>query len=177
MLFLIICLITCGCAAPGKKLPSLEHGFTRENVTQLWGNPTQKSTVGRTRDNYSVEVWEYYKKKSLSKKEETYILIFVDGELYSWAVNNPAFAFKELAKLGVLRFDPLTFEAQQNQLRLQSITEQAQQTRKTMEIIRTYQDINNTRLQLLDQQQRRILHQQLLFPPPKFQQPIKPQRR
>ncbi len=173
----IVLLICPGCATLTKKSSQLTHGLTQAEIIKLWGNPDEKIKAGMTEKNYPVEIWAYNKNGiPLFKKEETCVLIFVDEELYSWAVNKPEFVFEELAKLGVIKPDAaeLGFTQYQNSL-LKSATE-AEQTRKTMEVIQTYKFFKETQTQIQNMNQMRMLQQQQFQPPASVKpaQPIQP---
>ena len=131
---LFILLLLCGCATLKKKSSQFSHGLSQAKVIELWGNPTEKVKAGFSKNNYTVEVWTYHKKKSiLFAKEEYCVLIFVDSELYSWAINDPDFIFKELVSLGALKPEKNKFGDSQSQKTLQDAATQAEQTRKMME--------------------------------------------
>lgn len=169
-ILIIFTLINCGCATLSKKKQNLTPGLTQQEIVQLWGEPKEKIKSGYTPKHQLVEVWEYLEKRFLwFKKEKDYILIFIDAKLYSFALNDPSFAFKTLCELGVLKLDALGMDELQYQQMLRNLAEQAEKTRKTIEIIRTYQNFNTTQLQLQNQrtqQQIRLLQQQQLLPQP-----------
>ena len=134
--------------------------------------------VGKTpRNNYPVEVWAYYGKSKGKKPEEEYLLIFVDGELYKWAKDDPKFVMTELAQLGVISREAQQFGTAEYQRRLREAAEKAEQTRRAMDIIRTFQNYENTRLSIESYNQMRILQQQnlrpILPPPPPPERPVK----
>ena len=156
----IITLAIYGCSTLPKKKVALTHGMSQEEVIAAWANPGKKVSVGATSEGYPVEVWEYDKATlSWLKKTDYFILIFVDGELYSWADNDPSFAVSELTELGVLKQEYIDFGLQDYQRRLRESAEQAEQTRKTMETLRSYQNYKNTQMQIQNQQRMRIFQQ------------------
>ena len=169
-------LLSLGCAAGRYKSASLVSQIGQNELIKLWGDPIQKVNIGYTPDNKLVEIWEYYEKGFLFfKKDSDYILIFLEGKLYSWAVNDPTFVFRQLTELGVLKPDAGGYDQQYLQM-LRTTAEQAEQTRKTLEIIRTYQNFNTTRQQLIEQQnqqQRFFLQQRQLNIPAPPKQPEK----
>ncbi|MFH2138946.1 MAG: hypothetical protein ABII88_10645 [Candidatus Omnitrophota bacterium] len=174
-ILILIAFTSAGCATAQKKKPALENGFTMEQVVQLWGEPSTKAPVGMTRDKYPVEVWDYKEKGSLFKKDKIISLIFVDGELYSWAEDNPGAIMDELQKLGVISTEYTDFDMQHYQQWLRSITEEAIRTKQTLDTVNTYQNSQRIQMQIQHQQQMRILQQQQLripLPPPRPIQPV-----
>ncbi|MCP4650728.1 MAG: hypothetical protein GY853_11710 [PVC group bacterium] len=164
VLILILIMFTVyGCSGACKKKPELENGLTAEEVIQSWGEPTQKIALGVTRNNFPVQVWEYRQKRC---KKKIYSLIFVDEELYSWAVDDHAAIMNTLHKLGVVKEEKTDFGIQQYHQWLNSIAEEAQKTKRTMDTINSYQNYQNTQMQIQHQQQMRILRQQQIPPPP-----------
>jgi len=176
---IILVLLCSGCGTLKKKTAQLEHGMPTAKIVELWGQPTEKIKAGTTPKNYPVEVWGYYRKGIPPfGKDEDLILIFVDGELYSWAVNDPEFIFKELSELEVFKTDPSEFGLMQYQKSLRESTNQAIQTQKTMDVIRSYQLHRNTQINIQTMQQMRILQQQQLHKPPQpVQPPVRPIKR
>lgn len=178
---IIIMLFLCsGCATLHKKTAQLECGLTMDKVIALWGQPKDTIKVGLTPNNYSVEVWEYSRKGVPAvKKDEDAVLIFVDGELYQWAINDPEFVFKTLVELGVLQpeeSEPGLIEYQRS---LQKSAEEAVQTQRTLEIIRAYEQFKNTQMQIQTMQQLQTIRQQQIIPPPQppVQPPVRQQQR
>ncbi len=136
--------------------------------------------VALTPNNYAVEVWEYYRKGVPAfRKEEDAILIFVDGELYQWAINDPEFVFKTLVELGVLppeESEPAFLEYQRS---LQKSAEEAVRAQKTLETLRAYEQYKNTQMQLQTMQQLQTIRQQQIVPPPPLppvQPPVRQQK-
>ncbi len=154
--------------------------MTKAQVIELWGAPEEKVKIGVTKNNYPVEVWTYHQKAlTLFRKEEYCVLIFVDGELYNWAINEPELIFQELVKLGALKPGATDLTRMQNQKSLQDAVNQIEQTRKMMEVIRTYHFFQNTQRDIQTMQNIRIMHQQqqMLPPPPPPQRPARPLQR
>lgn len=177
--FLIFSLILPGCTTMKKKSSEFSHGMTQAQILELWGNPEEKTKVGLSKNNYPVEVWTYHQKAlALFRREEYCVLIFVDGELYSWAINEPEFLFAELVKLGTLKPGTTDFTRTQNQKSMQDAVNQAEQTRKMMEVIRTYHFFQNTQRDIQTMQNIRNMRQQqqMLPPPPPPQRPARPLR-
>ncbi|MBI4846249.1 MAG: hypothetical protein HY810_07240 [Candidatus Omnitrophica bacterium] len=185
--FITVCLLLTffcpGCATLQKKSAKLNHGISQAKVIELFGEPVQKVPVGITEKNLSVEVWEYQNKKvPLLKKDEFCIIIFVDKELYFWTTDSADKIFEELIKLGVVKEDMQIGPYEQNKA-LQDSAAQAENMRRTMETIRTYQFFKETQMQIQHQQQIQTLRQNQLFPTPKpvqpvqFQRPLKPNQR
>lgn len=147
-------------------------------MIELWGEPAEKVKVGLTENNYPVEVWTYHQKAlALLRKEEYCVLIFVDSELYSWAINEPEFIFAELVKLGALKEEITDFTQTQNQKSMQDAANQAEQIRKMMEVIRTYNFFQNTQRDIQTMQNIRNMQQQQLILPPPPQRPARPLQR
>ena len=179
ILAIIMLLFVCpGCATLHTKSAQLENGLSMEKISALWGRPNDTIKVGLTPDNYVVEVWEYRRKAfSLFRKEEDAVLIFVDGELYQWAINDPEFIFKTLVQLGVLKPNELDMGLSEYQRSLRNSAEEAVRTQKTLEIIRSYENFKNTQMQIQTMQQLQTIRQQQILPPPQpVQQPVRPQR-
>lgn len=176
--FLCAALVLPGCAGQQPKLPDLSPGISQQQVLSLWGQPKERVMVGKTpRNNYPVEVWAYYGNPKGKKPGEEYLLIFVDGELYKWAKDDPKFVMIELAELGVISREAQQFGMAEYQRRLREAAEKADQTRRALDIIRTFQNYENTRLQIDGYNQMRILQQQQLRPvpppPPAPERPVK----
>ncbi|MFH1094024.1 MAG: hypothetical protein V1739_07730 [Candidatus Omnitrophota bacterium] len=167
-----------------KKSSVFAHGMTEAQVIELWGQPAEKVKVGLSKNNYPVEVWTYHQKAlALLRKEEYCVLIFVDGELYNWAINEPDFIFQELVKLGTLKPGATDFTRSQDQKSMQDAANQAEQTRKMMEVIRTYNFFQNTQRDMQTMQDiktmqniRNMQQQRPLLPPPPPQSPARPLR-
>ncbi len=161
---ILVLILFAGCArAPVR--PELKTGLSEKTVIELWGPPVFRTLLGRTaRHKYPVEVWEYTDKKD----EVVYSLIFVDGELFSWAGNDPEFVLRELAALEVIREKPL-FDNDQYQQQLRTMTEEAERTRRTLDTLRAIE--NNNIIQRQQQQQNLLQIQRNLNPPP----PARPQ--
>jgi hypothetical protein len=156
---ILISLIAGGCAGPDRK-PELKNSLSPDSVKQLWGDPQEIIQVGKTNDGYPVEVWEYRFKKDT----DLWVLIFVDSELYFWAKNDPEKIFEQLITLGV--YDQDKFELLEKEKELNRAATQAEENRKTMEIIRTYQFYENIKMQIQTQQiMQTIQRQQLQLPP------------
>ncbi|MBU4305144.1 MAG: hypothetical protein KJ893_05950 [Candidatus Omnitrophica bacterium] len=163
---LLVLFILPGCATLNKKSRQLNLGLSQEKVIELWGKPADKMPIGITEQNYPVEIWEYTRKSFfMSKKKELCALIFVDKELYFWAVNDHKRIMEELVKLGVVKEPPMDFELYQYRKSLDDAATQAEQTRKTNETIRTYEFYKNTQMQIEHQRQMQTIQQQQMRPP------------
>jgi hypothetical protein len=166
LVFILFAFILASCA-PKAKMAQLQNSLSPSAVIQLWGNPQEKIQVGTTSKNYPVEIWKYSFKKnhSLSGKQENWVLIFVDSELYFWTEDNPDKVFKELVSLGV--YDQKQLDYLENQEYLQDAATKAKETRDTLETIRNYQLYQNTQMQIQTQQlMQTIRRQQMYVPPP-----------
>ena len=164
IMFIVLFLGGCKTAT---KIPQLKNSLSMSEVLNLWGNPDQKIQVGATRGNYPVELWEYSFEKghSISGKQEKWVLIFVDSELYLCIEDDPDRIFKELVSLGV--YDEQQIEFLENNKASQDAATKAEENRRTMEIIRTYQFFQNTQMQIQTQQlMQTITRQQMHIPPP-----------
>ncbi len=179
IVFLLIILITLpGCATLKKKSSKFSHGMTQAQVIEIWGEPEEKVKVGLSKNHYPVEIWTYHQKAlTLFRKEEYCVLIFVDNELYNWAINEPEFIFQELVKLGALKPGENDITNTQNQKSMMNAVNQAEETRKLIEIIRTYNFFQNTQRDIQTMQDiktmqniRNMQQQRLMIPPPLPQQ-------
>ena len=171
---MLLILITSGCA--GKKKPLITTGLPQEQVKELWGEPSYKIPLGMTEKKYPVEIWEYQQSRSLFRKAITHTLIFVDNELYGFAVNDPDTILKLLDKLGVIPENTPDLATRNYQQWLNSIAVEAQKTRQTMDIINSYKNQQTIQMQIQHQQQMRILQQQKMpiLPPPSLPpQPVR----
>ncbi len=165
-IIMLIVLFLGGCKTAAK-IPLLKNSLPMCEVLKLWGSPNQKIQVGSTRKDYPVELWQYGFKKgnSVSGKKENWVLIFVDSELYLCIGDDPDRIFKELLSLGV--YDEQQVEFLENQKSSQDAATKAEENRRTMEIIRTYQFYQNTQMQIQTQQlMQTIRRQQMYIPPP-----------
>lgn len=183
---LIITLILPGCATLKKKSSVFAHGMTKNQIIDAWGQPEEKVKVGMSKNNYPVEIWTYHSKAlTFLRKEEYCVLIFVDDELYKWAINEPELIFQELVKLGALKPGETSFTQGQSQKSMLDAVNQAQETRRLMEIIRTYNFFQNTQRDLQTMQDIKTMQnirnmqqqQQMLPPPPPPQRPPRPLQR
>ncbi|MBU1086042.1 MAG: hypothetical protein KKD05_00825 [Candidatus Omnitrophica bacterium] len=165
LIFMISALFLGGCKTTAR-IPMLKNSLTPKAVIELWGNPLEKIQAGSTPKNYPVELWKYSFKKghSLSGKPEEWVLIFVDSELYLCTEDNPDKIFQELLNLGV--FDDEEITLLENQESLQNAATKAEENRRTMDIIRTYQFYQNTQMQIQTQQLLQTLRQQPVYIPP-----------
>lgn len=178
---LISSLIVPGCATLKKKSSDFAHGMTQAQVIELWGKPEEKAKVGLSKNNYPVEIWTYHQ-KALMRKEEYCVLIFVDNELYNWAINEPDLIFQELVKLGALKPGETAFTQTQSQKSMMDAVNQVEETRRLMEVIRTYNFFQNTQRDMQTMQDIktmqniRNMQQQrpMLPPPPPIQRPQRP---
>ena len=166
-------LINLGCA--GKKKPLITNGLPQEQVQELWGEPSYTIPLGMTKKEYPVEVWEYQQKGSFFRRSITHTLVFVDKELYGWAVNDSEAIMEMLDKLGIVPENKIDFNTQNYQQWLNSVAVKAQRTKQTMDTIQTYKNHQMIQMQIQHQQQIRILQQQQMPPPPKPPRPIKQQ--
>lgn len=162
---MIIALFLGGCKTTAK-IPQLTNSLSIKSVIELWGDPQEKTQVGTTPKKYPVELWKYSFKKghSLSGKPEEWVLIFVDSELYLWLEDDPDKIFKELLTLGVYGDEEMSFLENQNSQQNPAI--KAEETRRTMDILHTYQLYQNTQMQIQTQQLLQTLRQQPVYLPP-----------
>lgn len=163
--FILLTFILGGCVTT-PKIPPLKNSLSFDAVIELWGNPKERIQVGTTSANYPVEIWKYIfeKGRSASSKKEEWVLIFVDSELYLWTEDDPDKIFKELVNLGV--YDDEQIDLLRNQESLQNAATKAEENRKTMEIIRTYQFYQNTQMQIQTQQLLQTIRRQQIYIPP-----------
>ena len=179
---LISSLLLPGCATLKKKSSEFAHGMTQAQVIEIWGEPGEKVKVGISKNNYPVEIWTYHQ-KALLAEEEYCVLIFVDSELYSWAINEPEVIFAELVKLGALKPGETAFTRAQSQKSMLDAVNQAEETRRLMEVIRTYNFFQNTQRDMRTMQDiktmqnMRNIQQQQMLPPPPPQRPMRPLQR
>jgi len=168
-----------GCATLKTKTSKLSHGLSQAEVISIWGEPKEKVKLGLSKNNYPVEAWEYYQKPiPFFRKQQDCVLIFVDGELYSWVIDDPEAIFKLMVGLGVFKEQFSEFSFQQYQKSLQDSANQAIEIKKNMDIIRSYQLYQNTQRNLQTIRQMRTLqYQQMQPPPPPPQRPLPPQRK
>ena len=170
-LFIIFAVIAGGCARKPVLAP-LKNSLPAEEVKLLWGSPKEIINIGVSSQNYPVEVWEY----ESNKGKDNWVLIFVDSELFFWEKNNPEKIFEQLINLGVYDRDEFKFIQEKS---LENSVNQAEETRRTMEVIRTFQFYENVRMQTQTQQiintiQRPQPHRPPPLPPaPPVKQPIR----
>ena len=183
VLIILSAFLISGCAAFNQKTQTLSHGLTPKEVIALWGEPQDKTGLGLTKDNYPVEIWVYSQKASLFHAAHECVLIFVDSELYRWITDDPKAVFEELAVLGVIKKDDSYFGLEQYKKSLQDSANQAIETNKLLEVIRSYKMHETTMRDIQTMQQIRTIQQQNIKPvlppppPPPPQKPAEPIRK
>jgi len=170
VILLIIAFLVPGCSGLKKQISQLDHGLSQKKILELWSEPTEKVHAGTTRSGYAVVLWIY-----IEKANET-VLIFVDGELYNWIVNDPEAVFKELQNLDIQSADASRFGLMQYQKSLQDSANEAIKTQRTMDIIRSYQNHKTIQMQMQTQQIMQTIRQQQMRQPPPAPPPPPPAR-